>query len=320
MFGSFEKYKPMFSNRKAADDALFEFMDIIEERGLTAYLYEGVCLGFVRNGSYIAFDNDIDIIVSAPRNLAWVETWNIFLSHGFKGNNAYESMEGGWLIKNNIMLDVGRVDELTCPLEKVTYKGREFNVPSPVEEYLEGLYGKKWRVLPYESDKKYGTYVRYGRFLHQKRLHERVDAIKNSDGIIGYSFVVGDLLHVGHLQCLELCKTQCDYLIVGVLTDKAVESYKRKPVIPFKERLRLVEALECVDFAVKQPSRDPTSTLKRLTKQGYKVSLLMHADDWNEIPGEKYIKSIGGHLVCTPYFWDLPTTTGIIEKIREEPK
>lgn len=132
---------------------------------------------------------------------------------------------------------------------------------------------------------------------------------------IGYAFVVADLFHIGHLQFLESAKKYCDYLIVGVLTDVATESYKRTPIIPLSERIRIVGALRCVDTVVIQSSRDPTETMKALVRAGIDIKILLHGDDWKEIPGTEYIESIGGKLVKLPYYKH-HTTTQIIEKIR----
>ena len=65
--------------------------------------------------------------------------------------------------------------------------------------------------------------------------------------IVGYSFFVGDLFHVGHLNQLELDRGYCDFLIVGVLTSEAV-NYKPKPIIPLEERMRIFRALRAVDL------------------------------------------------------------------------
>lgn len=132
--------------------------------------------------------------------------------------------------------------------------------------------------------------------------------------MIGYAFVVGDLFHFGILRFLEMAKQTCDFLIVGVLTDEAATSYKRRPVIPFDERVDIIRAQKCVDMAITQDSRDPTETLKRLISDGWDVKLLIHGDDWPEIPGSEYMKSVGGRVIRTPYYQG-KSTTKIIETI-----
>lgn len=129
--------------------------------------------------------------------------------------------------------------------------------------------------------------------------------------MIGYAFVVADLFHLGILRFLEMAEQICDFLIVGVLTDEAATSYKRQPVIPFDERVDIIRSLKCVDMAVTQDSRDPSETLKRLTSDGWDVKLLIHGDDWPEIPGSDYMKSIGGRVIRTPYYQGRSTTKTI---------
>ena len=75
--------------------------------------------------------------------------------------------------------------------------------------------------------------------------------------MIGYAYVCGDPFHVGHLNHLESCKALCDELVVGVLTDKAVMEKKPRPIIPFHERLRIIQALKCVDLTVAQSTYSP---------------------------------------------------------------
>ena len=59
------------------------------------------------------------------------------------------------------------------------------------------------------------------------------------------------MFHVGHLNLLQRARQKCDYLIVGVNSDEAMFSYKKKyPVIPEGERMAIIAALECVDEVV----------------------------------------------------------------------
>ena len=91
----------------------------------------------------------------------------------------------------------------------------------------------------------------------------------------GYAFVVGDLLHYGHLHFLKQCKKHCDFLIVGVYTDELTESYKRRPVIPFVERIALIQSLKPVDMVVTVQDRSCIPMLKELSRQGWIIKYLL---------------------------------------------
>ena len=93
---------------------------------------------------------------------------------------------------------------------------------------------------------------------------------------IGYTTGVFDMFHIGHLNILKRAKEQCDYLIVGVSTDEVVETYKHKrPVIPFEERIAIVEAIRYVDKVVPQISMDKMEAYNAL-----KFDALFHGSDW----------------------------------------
>ena len=70
---------------------------------------------------------------------------------------------------------------------------------------------------------------------------------------IGYCAVTADILHSGHMRFLETCKLMCDWLIVGVMTDRSVKEYKgHKPIMPYKERAEVVRNIKWVDEVVPQ--------------------------------------------------------------------
>jgi D-beta-D-heptose 7-phosphate kinase/D-beta-D-heptose 1-phosphate adenosyltransferase len=61
-----------------------------------------------------------------------------------------------------------------------------------------------------------------------------------------------DMLHVGHLDCLEKAKSFGDILVVGINSDDSIKQLKgpSRPIIPQDDRIRLVAGLECVDYVV----------------------------------------------------------------------
>ncbi|MEP0072297.1 MAG: adenylyltransferase/cytidyltransferase family protein [Marinomonas sp.] len=93
---------------------------------------------------------------------------------------------------------------------------------------------------------------------------------------IGYTTGVFDLFHIGHLNVLKRAKLECDYLIVGVTSDELCMAAKNKrPIIPFQERMEIVEAIKFVDEVVPQVNYDKEEAWNNL-----KFDKMFVGDDW----------------------------------------
>ena len=57
-----------------------------------------------------------------------------------------------------------------------------------------------------------------------------------------YVDMCGDIFHYGHVRFLEKAKQLGDILLVGIHSDKTIESYKRKPIFTMEERIEIVKA------------------------------------------------------------------------------
>lgn len=69
--------------------------------------------------------------------------------------------------------------------------------------------------------------------------------------IIGFTSVVGDLMHAGHALMLDECKRHCDYLFVGLMTDPTKDRpWKNKPVQSLFERYTQLVCHRAVDEVV----------------------------------------------------------------------
>jgi len=91
-----------------------------------------------------------------------------------------------------------------------------------------------------------------------------------------YTCGVFDLFHAGHLQFLQKAKALGDYLIVGVLPDQLAESFKRRPITPFKQRIEIVRNIRCVDEAIESRL---TKDLKAEFYQERKIDIHCNGDD-----------------------------------------
>lgn len=144
---------------------------------------------------------------------------------------------------------------------------------------------------------------------------EIVNIEKKKINKIVYSPITADLFHYGHLRSLENANSLGDFHICGVLTDKAIKSYKEEPIADFKERFAIITALRCVDMVITQQKIDPTENLKEIHKQ-FKNSkiILISAPKWKKIPGANYIKRIKGEITQLP-FYDKLSKENIFKKV-----
>ncbi|HBA13205.1 MAG TPA: phosphoenolpyruvate mutase [Bacteroidales bacterium] len=111
-----------------------------------------------------------------------------------------------------------------------------------------------------------------------------------------------DFIHSGHIAIIrKACRL--GRLTIGVLSDEAVASYKRFPLIPFDERKRLFENIAGVDKVVEQQKLSYTDILRTL-----KPDYVVHGDDWVsgfQKPIREEVITVldeyGGRLVEYPY-------------------
>lgn len=92
---------------------------------------------------------------------------------------------------------------------------------------------------------------------------------------VGYTTGVYDMFHVGHLNLLRRAKEQCDYLIVGVTVDELVKYKGKTAIIPFEDRIQIVEAIKYVDKAVPQENMNKLEAWEK-----YRFDVMFVGDDW----------------------------------------
>ena len=91
-----------------------------------------------------------------------------------------------------------------------------------------------------------------------------------------YVALAADLIHRGHLNILNTAK-KYGKVTVGLLTDRAICSYKKPPILDYKERFDIAKNLKAVDNIIPQESLDYTKNLKIL-----KPDFVVHGDDWKK--------------------------------------
>ena len=127
---------------------------------------------------------------------------------------------------------------------------------------------------------------------------------------IGYVAGVFDLFHIGHLNLLRRAKEQCNYLIVGVVTDEGVIRHKKSmPRIPFEERIAIVRACRYVDEAVEIPvDKGDTDEAYHRYRFDVQFSGSDYADDPKWLAKKDFLQRHGADLVFFPYTEGISTT------------
>lgn len=126
------------------------------------------------------------------------------------------------------------------------------------------------------------------------------DDIENEKKV--YVGMCADLIHHGHINIINEAK-KLGNVVVGLLTDEAVASYKRIPLLNYEQRKKVIENISGVSKVIPQKTLDYTDNLKEI-----KPDFVVHGDDWKTgVQREtrerviELIKTWGGELVETQY-------------------
>jgi phosphoenolpyruvate phosphomutase len=132
-----------------------------------------------------------------------------------------------------------------------------------------------------------------------------------------YLAMSADIIHIGHLNIIKEAARHGN-LIVGVLTDKAIASYKRLPFLPYPTRSKTVESIKGVQAVIPQNTLDYTQNLLEI-----KPDYVVHGDDWKtgvqSAVREKVINTLkdwGGELI-EPSYTDGISSTMLNESLKD---
>ncbi len=131
-----------------------------------------------------------------------------------------------------------------------------------------------------------------------------------------YIGMSADLIHKGHLNIIKEGKKYGN-VIIGLLTDEAISSYKRLPLISFQDRKTIIENLKGVDEVVPQTTLDYEPNLKKI-----RPDYVVHGDDWKtgiqSKAREKVIDtlSIWGGKLIEPKYTEGISSTDLISAVK----
>ena len=145
-------------------------------------------------------------------------------------------------------------------------------------------------------------------------LTRRVASAQRAGETIVFTNGCFDLLHVGHVRSLEQARRLGDRLIVAVNSDASVRRLKgaSRPLVPARQRMEIVSALECVDWVVQFRAATPLSIIRTL-----RPDVLAKGGDWSldQIVGRAEVESWGGRVVRLREIPDL-RSSALIERSR----
>ena len=131
-----------------------------------------------------------------------------------------------------------------------------------------------------------------------------------------YVAMSADIIHPGHINILKI-SAKLGKVIIGLLTDDAIASYKRVPYMSYEQRKYVVENLRQVSRIIPQKTLDYSDNLKLL-----KPDYVVHGDDWKEgvqkVTRNKVIEIIktwNGKLIEVPYTQGISSTKLLLELI-----
>ncbi|MCR5653501.1 MAG: phosphoenolpyruvate mutase [Ruminococcus sp.] len=135
-----------------------------------------------------------------------------------------------------------------------------------------------------------------------KTVSQKLKEIENRTVYMCFST---DILHSGHFAIIKKAR-KLGKVIIGILSDEAVVSFKRFPLVPYSERKSMLENLSGVYKVVEQKTLSYKDNLEK-----YKPDYVVHGDDWlmgfqKPVRDEvvSVLESYGGQLIEYPYAKD----------------
>ena len=150
------------------------------------------------------------------------------------------------------------------------------------------------------------------KILNRQAARQRLSEARRRGRRIVFTNGCFDILHAGHLACLEGSKRLGDLLVVGLNSDASVRGLKgdSRPVISEENRASLLAGLACVDVVVLFQEPTPAALIEEL-----EPDVLVKGGDYtpDQIAGAEFVRQRGGQVVVLPLLSGL-STTAILER------
>ena len=133
-----------------------------------------------------------------------------------------------------------------------------------------------------------------------------------------YVAMAADIVHLGHVNIIETA-VKLGPVVIGLLTDEAIVSYKRQPIVTWEQRRKVVSSIKGVSIVIPQTSHDYVPNLETL-----RPAYVVHGSDWKTGTQSQVRQRVlealerwGGELIEPEYTAGI-STTQIIEQCQEK--
>jgi D-beta-D-heptose 7-phosphate kinase/D-beta-D-heptose 1-phosphate adenosyltransferase len=154
-----------------------------------------------------------------------------------------------------------------------------------------------------------------GRVVSAEAFVRAARRIQRDGGAVVFTNGVFDLLHYGHVAYLQKARRLGRALFVGVNSDSSVRRLKgpARPLVSVSDRMRMLAALECVDWVTSFSEDTPERLIERV-----EPDVLVKGADYRqaEIVGAQRVKTRGGRVVRIPLSRGR-STSRLVERIKK---
>jgi len=154
-----------------------------------------------------------------------------------------------------------------------------------------------------------------GRVVSQDELILHVERARRNRRRVVFTNGCFDLLHPGHIRCLEQARALGDLLIVAINSDASVRRMKGpgRPIVSETERAEVLAALAAVDYVTVFGEDTPQQIIARVLPD-----VLVKGGDWgpDQIVGRADVEAAGGRVVSIP-LEPAYSTTALLGRVRD---
>ncbi len=154
-----------------------------------------------------------------------------------------------------------------------------------------------------------------GKVRTPAELRSELEARRQRGETVVFTNGCFDILHPGHVDLLTKARALGSLLVVGINTDASVRALGKgddRPIRSQDDRVRMLAALECVDFVTMFDEPDPARVIAQVAPD-----ILVKGSDWagKGVIGREFVEARGGRVELVDLLAGY-STTAELEKIR----